>query len=58
MDSLTSRLALESDSGGFKGGLGSSVVYNVEQTINSAKALSPSEIGQQTRNSLRRLAWQ
>lgn len=58
MDSLTPRLALESDSGGFKGGLGSSVVYNVEQTINSAKALSPSEIGQQTRNSLRRLAWQ
>lgn len=58
MDSLTSRLALESDSGGFKGSLGSTTVYNVNQTINSAKALSPSEIGQQTRNSVRRLAWQ
>ena len=58
MDSLTSRLALESDSGGFKGWPGSTTVYNVNQTINSAKALSPSEIGQQTRNSVRRLAWQ
>lgn len=58
MDSLTSRLALESDSGGFKGSLGNTTVYNVNQTINSAKALSPSEIGQQTRNSVRRLAWQ
>lgn len=58
MDSLTSRLALESDSGGFKGWPGGTTVYNVNQTINSAKALSPSEIGQQTRNSVRRLAWQ
>lgn len=58
MDSLTSRLALESDSGGFKGSLRNTTVYNVNQTINSAKALSPSEIGQQTRNSVRRLAWQ
>lgn len=58
MDSLTSRLALESDSGGFKGSLGNTTVYNVNQTINSAKALSPSEVGQQTRNSVRRLAWQ
>lgn len=58
MDSLTSRLALESDSGGFIGSPGNTTVYNVNQTINSAKALSPSEIGQQTRNSVRRLAWQ
>ena len=58
MDSLTSRLALESGSGGFKGSPGNTTVYNVNQTINSAKALSPSEIGQQTRNSVRRLAWQ
>lgn len=58
MDSLTSRLALESDSGGFKGSPRNTTVYNVNQTINSAKALSPSEIGQQTRNSVRRLAWQ
>lgn len=58
MDSLTSRLALESESGGLKGSPGNTTVYNVNQTINSAKALSPSEIGQQTRNSVRRLAWQ
>ncbi len=58
MDSLTSRLALESDSGGFKGSPGNTTVYNVNQTINSAKALSPSEIGQYTKNSVRRLAWQ
>lgn len=58
VDSLTSRLALESDSGGFKGTSGNTTVYNVNQTINSAKALSPSEIGQQTKNSVRRLAWQ
>lgn len=58
MDSLTSRLALEGNPGGFKGSLGNTTVYNVNQTINSAKALSPSEIGQQTRNSVRRLAWQ
>lgn len=58
MDSLTSRLALESDSGGLKGSPGNTTVYNVNQTFNSAKALSPSEIGQQTRNSVRRLAWQ
>lgn len=58
MDSLTSRLALEGNPGGFKGSPGNTTVYNVNQTINSAKALSPSEIGQQTRNSVRRLAWQ
>lgn len=58
MDSLTSRLALESDSGGFKGSPGNTTVYNVNQTINSAKAMSPSEIGQYTKNSVRRLAWQ
>lgn len=58
MDSLTSRLALEGNPGGFKGSPGNTIVYKVNQTINSAKALSPSEIGQQTRNSVRRLAWQ
>ena len=58
MDSLTSRLALEGNPGGFKGSPRNTTVYNVNQTINSAKALSPSEIGQQTRNSVRRLAWQ
>ena len=57
MDSLTSRLALESDSGGFKGSPGNTTVYNVEQTINSAKALTPSEIAVETQNMMRRLEW-
>ena len=32
--------------------------YTVNQTINSAKALTPSEISDETRNAIRRLAWQ
>ena len=58
MDSLTSRLALESNSGGLGLGTGNATVYNVEQTINSAKALTPSEIATETQNMMRRLAWQ
>lgn len=58
MDSLTSRLALESNSGGLGLGTGNTTVYNVEQTINSAKALTPSEIATETQNMMRRLAWQ
>lgn len=62
LDGLGSKVAVETNysnlSRGISGGSGNSVVYNVNQTINSAKALSPSEIGQQTRNSVRRLAWQ
>lgn len=58
MDSLTSRLALESNSGGLGQGTGSATIYNVEQTINSAKALTPSEIATETQNMMRRLAWQ
>lgn len=57
MDNLTSRLALESDSGALGGGLGNTVVYQVDQTINSAKELRPSEIAQETERMVRRLAW-
>lgn len=57
MDSLTSRLALEGNSGGLGLGTGSTTVYNVEQTINSAKALTPSEIASETQNMMRRLEW-
>ena len=57
MDSLTSRLALESNPGGLGLGTGSTTVYNVEQTINSAKALTPSEIASETQNMMRRLEW-
>ena len=57
MDSLTSRLALEGNSGGLGLGSGSTTVYNVEQTINSAKALTPSEIATETQNMMRRLEW-
>ena len=57
MDSLTSRLALEGNPGGFGLGTGNTTVYNVEQTINSAKALTPSEIASETQNMMRRLEW-
>lgn len=57
MDSLTSRLALEGNPGGLGLGSGSTTVYNVEQTINSAKALTPSEIASETQNMMRRLEW-
>lgn len=57
LDSLTSRLALESNPGGLGSGLGNTVVYQVDQTINSAKELRPSEIVQETERMVRRLAW-
>lgn len=57
MDSLISRLALEGNPGGLGQGAGSTTVYNVEQTINSAKALTPSEIAAETQNMMRRLEW-
>ena len=57
MDSLTSRLALEGNYGGLGSGLGNTVVYQVDQTINSAKELRPSEIAQETERMVRRLAW-
>lgn len=57
MDSLTSRLALEGNPEGLGSGLGNTVVYQVDQTINSAKELRPSEIAQETERMVRRLAW-
>ena len=57
MDSLTSRLALEGNPGGLGSGSGNTVVYQVDQTINSAKELRPSEIAQETERMVRRLAW-
>ena len=61
-DGLGNKVAVETNYGnlsrGISGGLGSSVVYNVDQTINSAKALTPSEIASETKNMMRRLAWQ
>ena len=57
MDSLTSRLALEGNPGALGSGLGNTVVYQVDQTINSAKELRPSEIAQETERMVRRLAW-
>lgn len=57
MDSLASRLALEGNPGGLGSGLGNTVVYQVDQTINSAKALTPSEIASETQNMMRRLEW-
>lgn len=57
-DGLTRRVSLEgrvSDSGGpVKGGN----TYTVNQTINSHDALSPSEMAQETKNAIRRAAWQ
>lgn len=57
MDSLTSRLALEGNPGALGSSLGNTVVYQVDQTINSAKELRPSEIAQETERMVRRLAW-
>lgn len=57
MDSLTSRLALERNPGALGSGFGNTVVYQVDQTINSAKELRPSEIAQETERMVRRLAW-
>lgn len=45
-------------SGGGQPGEGGGRGYVVNQTINSAKELSPSEIAQETKNMLRRVAWQ
>lgn len=57
-DGLTRRVSLEgrvSDSGGpVKGGN----TYTVNQTINSHDALSPSEMARETKNVIRRAAWQ
>lgn len=57
MDDISTRLALENGSGVTGYGLGNTTVYNVDQTINSAKALRPSEIAAETERMMRRLAW-
>lgn len=55
-DGLTARMRIEGRAGAALSG--NSNVYNVQQTINSAKALTPSEIATETLNMMRRLAWQ
>ena len=57
-DSLTTRIKLEGHSfrqGDTKGG---GNTYVVNQTVNSHDALSPSEMAQETKNAIRRAAWQ
>lgn len=57
MDDISTRLALENGSSVAGVGIGNTTVYNVDQTINSAKALRPSEIAAETERMMRRLAW-
>ena len=57
-DSLATRINLEGHSfrqGDTKGG---GNTYVVNQTVNSHDALSPSEMAQETKNAIRRAAWQ
>lgn len=57
-DGLTSRVSLEglvSDSGA---PVRAGNTYTVNQTINSHDALSPSEMARETKNAIRRAAWQ
>ena len=57
-DSLSTRINLEGHSfrqGDTKGG---GNTYVVNQTVNSHDALSPSEMAQETKNAIRRAAWQ
>lgn len=57
-DSLSTRIKLEGHS--FRQGdtKGSGNTYVVNQTVNSHDALSPSEMAQETKNAIRRAAWQ
>lgn len=57
-DSLSSRLALEGAVSDSRGYVTSGNSYTVNQTINSHDSLSPSEMAQETRNAIRRAAWQ
>lgn len=56
LDDMSARLSITGAKGA-SGLSGNATVYNVEQTINSAKALTPSEIATETQNMMRRLAW-
>lgn len=57
-DDLATRFALESGAYGYAGNYIGGNTYTVNQTINSAKELTPSEIAEDTKNAIRRLAWQ
>ena len=57
-DSLATRINLEGHSFNPGEARGSGNTYVVNQTVNSHDALSPSEMAQETKNAIRRAAWQ
>ena len=57
-DSLTTRINLERHSFNRGEAKGTGNTYVVNQTVNSHDALSPSEMAQETKNAIRRAAWQ
>lgn len=57
-DSLSTRINLEGHSFNPGEARGTGNTYVVNQTVNSHDALSPSEMAQETKNAIRRAAWQ
>lgn len=57
-DSLATRINLEGHSFNPGEAKGTGNTYVVNQTVNSHDALSPSEMAQETKNAIRRAAWQ
>lgn len=57
-DGLSSRVNLETRVGEARAFTGAGNAYTVNQTINSHDALTPSEMAQEAKNAMRRLAWQ
>jgi tape measure domain-containing protein len=57
-DSLATRINLEGHSFNPGKAKGTGNTYVVNQTVNSHDALSPSEMAQETKNAIRRAAWQ
>lgn len=57
-DSLAARINLEGHSFNPGEARGTGNTYVVNQTVNSHDALSPSEMAQETKNAIRRAAWQ
>lgn len=57
-DSLATRINLEEHSFNPGEARGTGNTYVVNQTVNSHDALSPSEMAQETKNAIRRAAWQ
>lgn len=57
-DSLATRINLEGHSFNPGEARGTGNTYVVNQTVNSHDALSPSEMAQETKNAIRRAAWQ